>query len=541
MKKLFVIAAVAANISVMAQQTIDLNPPVKKVTVYLRGAIVTHEISAELPQGKSTVIFHRLPSNIDKESIQLSSTGDITILSVSSYEDYLSDSKKNVKTKKWSDSLTVLKDELERLHNEEDILEDGKKLLDNNRNTAGANNCTNAATVKAMYEYYVHQVAHIDDSLMFLDRRIRTVNSKIDKINQELNEWKSRADTLSSDVEAIVSCTSAQSLSFRLAYLTYEAGWAPLYDLRAKDIKHNCQLTYKASVYQHTGDDWNNVDLTLSTSNPEISQTAPELSPWYLVFQQYYNNYNQKAKKRDYAEAYSERNTVAMDSSPSVAGVAAPVYNQPVVANTTQETQLTTEFHIDIPYTLPTDGKAHTVDVKQFDLPVTYRYATVPKLNQNAFLMADVVHWENLDLLSAEVNIYYAGAYVGKSYINTATPTDTLSFSLGMDKKLNIKRERVKELTSIKWINENKTENFGYSITIHNLHSDSLTLMVYDQVPVSNENSITVEVLDKGGAAKDDATGKLTWRVPLAAGETKKLTFSYSVKYPKDKVVQGLR
>jgi len=533
--------ALLASGQVMAQTTVDLTPPVKKVTVYIRGAVVTHETPAEIPAGKSTVVLHGLPTSIDRQSIQLSTTGDITILSVTSYTDYLSDAKKNVKTKKWTDSLNILKDELEKLHNQEDIISDGKKLLDNNRNTAGANNGTNAATVKAMYDYYVHQVTKIDDTLMFMDRKIRTLNGKLNKIRDELYEWRSHSDTISSSVEAIVTSTSAQSLNFRLAYLTYEAGWSPVYDLRAKDVKHNPELTYRANVYQHTGDDWNNVDLTLSTSNPDVSQTAPTLDPWYLTIQPDYgyNNYGRKSRAYNEAPAPAAQMEKANDSSNGL-GTVNQVYKEQTVSNTTVESQLTAEFHIDVPYTLPTDGKAHLVDVKQYDLPTTYRYATVPKLKQNVFLMADVTHWETLDLLSGEVNLYYSGAYIGKSYISTDAPLDTLSFSLGMDKKINIKRERNKELTTVKCINENNTQSFGYTITIHNLHTDSVKVMVYDQLPVSEDKDIVVEPGDLSNAKKEEGTGKLTWAVPMAGGETKKLTFSYTVKYPKNKVVQGL-
>src|ERR1700690_4166713 len=102
MKKNILLLAAIVALSANAQTPLDLTPPVKKVTVYLSGAILTHEVQASLPEGKTTVVFHGRPSYIDKESIQLSSTGDITILSVTAYEDYLSESKKNVRTRKWS-------------------------------------------------------------------------------------------------------------------------------------------------------------------------------------------------------------------------------------------------------------------------------------------------------------------------------------------------------------------------------------------------------------------------------------------------------
>jgi len=435
----------------------------------------------------------------------------------------------------------VLYDAIERVKNNISIMESGKGLLDNNRNTAGANTGTNAATVKAMYDYYVREVERIDDSLMMMHKKEKAIQLQLDRLNgaeRELLVNNSRPYC----IEAIVSTDHAQSLNFRLSYLTNDAGWSPNYDLRAKDIKHNAELTYKADVHQNTGFDWNNIDLTLSTSNPNVSQTAPVLNANYLYFQ---NVYNEAAKSRAYYEsspAPVANNTINAELG-TVSGITVTSqnnYTSSAIASTTNESQLTVEFHIDLPYTLPTDGKTHSVEVKKYDLPAMYRYQATPKLKQDAFLMADITDWESLDLLPGQVNIYYAGAYVGKSYITAQSTTDTISFSLGMDKKIAVKRERVKELCSTKWIGTNKTQTFTYSVTIRNSRADSLKMEVFDQVPVTTDKDIQITVSDNGGAKQNNDTGKLTWRLSLAPGEAKKLTFSYSVKYPKDKIVENL-
>ncbi|HTA84338.1 MAG TPA: DUF4139 domain-containing protein [Bacteroidia bacterium] len=543
MKKIIFSAFALGALSVNAQTTLDLTPSVKKVTVYVSGAVITHEIQAQLQEGKTTVVFHGLPADMDNESIQLSSTGDITILSVTANADYLSDVKKNARTKKMSDSIEVLNDEIERVKNNISIMESGKSLLDNNRNTAGANTGTNAVTVKAMYDYYVREVERIDDSLMLMHKKEKAIQLKLDRLNGAERELLI-ATAHPNCVEAIVSADHAQSLDFRLSYLTNDAGWSPNYDLRAKDIKHSAELTYKADVHQNTGTDWSNIDLTLSTSNPNVSQTAPVLNANYLYFQ---NVYNEVAKSRAYYEsspAPVANNSISQETNLQdvvvTNGAVANSYTSNAVASTTNESQLSVEFHIDLPYSLPSDGKTHSVEVKKMNLPAIYRYQATPKLKQDAFLMADVTDWENLDLLPGQVNIYYAGAYVGKSYITAQSITDTISFSLGMDKKIAVKRERVKELCSTKWIGTNKTQVFTYSVTIRNSHPDSLKMEVFDQVPVTTDKDIQITVSDNGGAKQNTDTGKLTWKLSLAPGEAKKLTFSYSVKYPKDKIVENL-
>lgn len=531
MKRIVVFMLGAIAVNAMGQSVIDVTPGVKNITVYQSGAMMTNEVKVKVPAGRSTVVFHGLPSRIDEQSIELASTGNLTILSVSTHTDYLTARAKSGKMRIWQDSLDMLNDKLERTNNGIDILNDSKKMLDANRTVGGANTGTTVSNLKAMYDYYVHQVNEIDDSLIGMRKRQQYYNAKIRKVQGEVDEWRRNTDTITSQVEAVISSDQSQSVSFRISYVTNDAGWYPSYDLRVSDDGKTTNLTYKANVYQHTGEDWKDADITLSTANPQVSQTAPVLNPWFL---QLYTpvTYNYKYAPAPAAGVVEDREEAAKNET----------YQQNVpVATSTSENQIAiVEFHIDVPYPLPSDNKPHIFVIKDYQLTPTYRYQAIPKLDLAAFLMADVTDWDKLDLQPGEVNIYYSGAYVGKTTINTQNPGDTLSFSLGRDKKIVVNRERIKKFSATHWIGSSKVQTFGYTITVHNGHSDTLSVEVFDQVPLSTDKDIQIEVLDKGSAALDPATGRLTWKIFLKAGETKKLTFSYSVKYPKDKVIQNL-
>ncbi len=286
MKKRFLIIASLTPLFIYSQSTVDITPKVKNAVLYLNGALVTHEGGVSLEPGKTTIVFHGIPSHIDKQSIQLASDGDIIILSVTSHKDFLAGSKKNSKVLKWQDSLNLLSEDVESNKNTISILTDAKKLLDDNRTVGGANTGTSVLAVKSMFEYYVKQVNSIDDSLMKLNKKETRLETRIKKISDEITEWRSKTDTIASEVEASVSSDKKQDVNFRLSYLTYDANWSPLYDLRVQDTKHPCKFSYKANISQHTGQDWDNVDLTISSANPIISQTAPVLNPWYLLFYQ---------------------------------------------------------------------------------------------------------------------------------------------------------------------------------------------------------------------------------------------------------------
>ncbi len=169
---------------------------------------------------------------------------------------------------------------------------------------------------------------------------------------------------------------------------------------------------------------------------------------------------------------------------------------------------INTSFDIELPYTIPSDGQQHLIAIKRYELPASYRYYAVPKMDKDAFLQAQVTNWEELNLLPGETNIFYEGSYVGKGNIDVRNVQDTMTLSMGRDKKIIVKRERDTKLRSVKTIGANVRETFAYTITIRNTRKETINLTVQDQLPVSNDKDITIENKNKdaGGAAYNETT-----------------------------------
>ena len=178
--------------------------------------------------------------------------------------------------------------------------------------------------------------------------------------------------------------------------------------------------------------------------------------------------------------------------------------------------------------------------IQTFSLPAVYEYVSLPKLDADAFLTARIAGWEDLSLTPGSANIYFDGAYVGESYINPFETGDTLTLSLGRDKKIVVKREKLKEFSSTKLFGGNKERTFTFEISVRNTKKEALTIVLLDQVPLSQDKEIEVKVLELSEGIKDDETGKVAWNLALQPNETKKVRLSYSVKYPKNKSVAGL-
>jgi uncharacterized protein (TIGR02231 family) len=195
--------------------------------------------------------------------------------------------------------------------------------------------------------------------------------------------------------------------------------------------------------------------------------------------------------------------------------------------------ELSAEFDIKNNYTVPSDAKPYIVDVTEYKLPATFQHFSVPKLEKDAFLLARITGWEDLDLVEGPANVYYGGSYVGQSYIYTRSVDDTLDLSLGRDNKVLVTRSNIKEYSSKKMFGSFVKETFAYEMVIKNNRKTPVQIDVEDQIPLSTQSDITVEQLETSKGVYDSKTGKLTWAYNLQPGDVKKITLSYSVKYPK--------
>jgi Domain of unknown function (DUF4139)/N-terminal domain of unknown function (DUF4140) len=205
------------------------------------------------------------------------------------------------------------------------------------------------------------------------------------------------------------------------------------------------------------------------------------------------------------------------------------------VSVSTQYQPTTTMYRIDEKYSLESDGKSTTIGIKQFDMPAVYNYYIAPKIDPSAFLTAKIISWQDYDLQSGEVSLYFEGSYLGKTYIDLSSTGDTLSLSLGKDNGIKVARKMLKEYSTKKFIGSSRTESRQYEISIRNSKNLAANIVLVDQIPVSTNKEISVEDAKAAEAQIDRDTGIATWIFTLPPSQEKKFGISFSVKYPKDR------
>ena len=524
----------------------------KNATVYYGyGAELNHAAKATLAAGMQEIIISNVATQPDINTIQIGCPENVVLMS------YRFAAKTETKpasqtplVKKMWDTLQLLQKQDAAIVNElattEDILARTTKLIEGNADSNPKKEISSAELIK-LVEYYTAKVETLKKTLYALqlkksgtDEKINQLNTRINEINEDGNAYAST--TTIGQIILQVMTKVATTADFEVSYFTRNAGWIPTYDVRVKTIDNSISLSYKASVTQTTGIDWKNVKLSLSTSNPNLGSTVPELTPWYLnlYVPVLYKQMRSAAKAlKDYTPGTvvttSSEGYAMMDEDKTVEDSNVGAYTS------VNESRLYTSFDIDLPYDIPGDGKAYSVSIKDEQLQASYELYAIPKLDRDAFLVAHINQWEKLDLLPGDANIVMDNMYIGKSFIDPNTTTDTLSLSLGRDKRIAVTRMLVKELMKSKIKGDLKMEIFTYEITVRNNKKQAAELLLKDQYPLSTVKEIEIVLDDKVGAEVDADTGVLSWKVNLKAGESKKIRFTYSVKYPKDKVIQNLR
>ena len=537
--------------SAQVKDTSNSKASLTSATVYFGyGAQLQQQSKTNLNNGTQIVVINNIALQPDINTMQITCPENVTILS---FYHRLYSKPRPVVVKPVNqlqqDSLKKLQKALNASSNEysinEDVLARINALIENNFTRPDKKDISSEELIK-LTNFYTGQIKQIRQKLFDLQQQKNEIVIQISQITNRINEQQPQPEVSNEEYQATgqlilqVMSKSAGSTDFEFSYFTRNAGWVPSYDIRVKTIDNSFKLVYKAMVSQSTGLNWEAIKLNLSTSNPNQGTTIPTLSPYFLQLYvpQLYANIN---------EGYTSQNL-----SPTLSEVVVSANRKVVNDNVTdsfstvgdflqlKESQLNTNFEIDLPYDIPSDGNAYAVTIKDEKIPATYQHFAVPKLDRDAFLMAQLSRWDSLSLLPGQANIIMDNIYLGKSFIDPNITTDTLNISLGRDKRIALNRKMVKDYKN-SGRGDSKTELYTYEITIKNNKKQPVTLLLKDQIPISRTKEVEVTLTSCDFTERNLETGQLSSQIQLQPGESKKIRFGYQIKYPKNKVLQETR
>ncbi len=257
---------------------------IEKVTVYLEGASIERNSSVNLISGENIFVFNNLSPDIDENSIQISGLGNTSILSIVFNIDYLE--KKEV-----SEEYKTLKNALENLETQKNEVEnviDGFKqelqLLQQNQKINSDATDLSLEKVKEMSVYYRNRTTEIKNAIYKQYQLITDLKNKITDHQNELLKLDDSKKEQRGEITLKLNSPKPTNLVLNIKYNIKNAGWFPLYDIRAINTSSPIEFSYKANVYQQSGTDWENVNVVLSTGDPNTNNIKPSIFPKYLNF-----------------------------------------------------------------------------------------------------------------------------------------------------------------------------------------------------------------------------------------------------------------
>ena len=595
-----VFIAVYLHLSAGDEKTI-VTAVLKSATVYRSGAELTHTVKAVLKQGNNDLVIEGLSNGLDINSVQIGCDEKVTIMSVEFSTDYLKPVIKPIAIKRLEDSLEAVNKELSKIEviikTDNELFD----LLKANREIRGSQTGMSVAELIKMVEYYKNKTLELQNEITQYRDKENKLNEILQKIKFQLTEEEEKNNKTIGKLMLQLLSPVAGNYTLTVSYITGKAYWNPSYDIRVENISKPINLVYKAKLVQTTGIDWKQIKLTLATSTPNQNSNAPILKSWFLSYSDPVTRMENSLYMNSIQSSLQGRVTGVSVNAPlqevAITGIrlrgastlksaelplyvlngavidhqefekidprniknvdvlkgdnATSIYGARGAAGvvlitmkdelsdyiTVNDNELNVTFDIDLPYDVPGNGKEQAVTLKEFSVNTLYKYYAVPKLDKDAYLLGEVADWEKLNLLPGEANIIFEGTYTGKSYIDPNSTQDTLNLTLGKDKRIVVKKEKLKDYSSIKFLGSNKKQVFTYEITVKNNKKESTLMLLKDQYPLSTNKDIEVELLESSDAANNTELGVLTWKLQLKAGETKKVRVSYSVKYPKDKFI----
>lgn len=533
----------------------DLNSRIEAVTVFPDGAVVTRGADVTLTAGPSVLAFKYLPNDLDPASLRVTGVADAD-MAIGSVATQLvpAETKPNtaieaqlrdLRTQR--DGVTVTLDALEAKKSmalrfakaDPEDLGNGEKSLSVSEWPA-AFDAIAAALLKTGEDLRVAtaKAQELDAAIAALMRAGAQTNGKL-----ELRR------TVEVEINAAAAAKGHVTLTYRVAH----AGWHPVYDARLDtgnaSNKPSLELVRRATVTQRSGEDWDNVVLTVSTVRASRNTTAPAMETRKLVFQEPIPVAAAPAQTFQFAPEDHEPDFARKRAERKTALPAPPVPQPPPPTKAATETasqldagDFQASFVIPDRINLAADATAKTFAISSRHINPEIAIKSVPALDAAAYLEGHFVNEEEAPLLPGDVALYRNGSYVGHGSLGLVATGDALDLGFGVDERVKITRVPVKRRENEpNWFGQTKTETREFKTTVKNLHEFPVKIVVVDQIPISENTAIVVEQLPTTTTPTEktvaDKRGVMSWTYDYTPGQTRELRLAYRMKWPGDREV----
>lgn len=536
---------------------INADSSIQAVTIYPGSAKVTRLSTVELAAGENELIINNLPLNLNESSLRVSGEGggSISLGSVELSKVFQSDvvqlKEKNLRDdiEEVLESRQILEDSLTRNRTQLNYI--NKMVLGNNTSNKNNTENLNSYTNLPLDQWQVAWQT-LNDSTKSVQEEIRDANNALKQNDKLLNKLKNQLQQVATNQKEIriaklhVESDIATTLSLNLTYQINGARWEPVYDADLDTESGDIQFKTLAQISQRTGEDWGDVDVTLSTLRPSAGTQLPQLNPWVLDFMPERSNKSSGMFEKS-SSMQMESDMVQVEESMVMSKIApAEAAPAPIVQQQSRliSTDFSAEFKVPGSISLDSGSDKRRFSLNSKKINSTIKLASSPRFDPRAMLVATTNYKDETPLLAGSLSLYRNGNFVGNSFLTQKLSGEEIKISFGEDDKVKIKflPDPDKKRKDGLLFGKKKVVERHYKVNITSNHSKPFPITISDVLPVSSDENITIKSLGDLPTNKevDDKKGIVSWDKTLTPKEPIKLQYGYSVSYPENREVQGL-
>ena len=487
---------------------------ISEVQIYRSSAAVTRKGVAKLEAGTASVVIEGMSSSAYTDTLRLHFPASVKASSV--HVAYLQedDSKESEKIAR----------KIEAVRKQIEVLNVQTQMY---RDIAGLTSLSGSLGELEKYiEAYPERISGINRKIEELILEQKGLEKELNKTCKEENKPL-----------ILLSLTAEESgeYPFEVKYQDSAASWDSQYEVHSEGIGTPLEIRARANISQTTGEDWEDVSVALRTGNPSVYGHIPELKPVTLQFKMKTARAVSSARPKMLmaASVNGARDFALEDSAMEDTAQLAPLA-MPDADVSTSETM--TEYKLKEKYAIRSGSEGMVVDLQSFSLDGEYHILAVPKETGRACLIAEVKTADLPMMISSKAAVYLCGIYTGSTNINPDLNQETFKVYLGEEERIALERIEKKKASEA-LIRNQQSVDYEYELKISSLKDEDAEVVVIDQIPLSADQQITVDIKNNGKAEYNDKTGELRWKTVLKAGSTQVYKFAYRVTWPKDQTL----
>lgn len=559
---LFLASLVFIAPALAVAEPIETTSHVTAATIFSDRALVTRIAKVHIPTGAQIISLTDVPAGFDESSLRVEgkAAASVKIGTVDVKHIYLTE-QANIAEREKTAALEAKSDEKALLEGDLTAIKAREGFI-NRIVAAGADmhekddlsklDFTPEKWEKA-WNLIQNGMNETEKELALKNVAMRKLDLEISKLQQELGQVESSKARERRDVQINVEAAQETDLNLSLTYQTGSVSWRPVYDARLETGDGTVDLEQYGMTSQQTGEDWNDISLTLSTAQPASGSEMPRMSEWWvrllqpIMARQQYSTFSVgggMAKESNMAAqlAMPAPAAIAMDEMKVEGNKDASVEQAAV-----QSTEYAAEFHVPGRVSIKSVRDSSKMFIGTVHMKAGLASQVSPRLMPQAFLFAKIMNNESYPLIPGIVAKYRDGSFIGNAPFALLRPGETANLSFGVDDRVKVTYQRTREEQNnpaLIVVGDMKIER-QYQTKIENLHKEPITITIFEQVPVSGDPDVKVELLEDSttpGHAEDPdkRQGVITWSGTYQPKEEKTFTFGFQVKYPKDRQISGL-